>query len=255
MTYCLGILLKEGLVMASDSRSNAGVDDITTVRKMAIFEKPGDRVIVVCSAGNLATTQAVVTMLRQDLNNGEPNRDLFAVKTMFHAAQAVGDKLRETLARESEFVRPYGDPGGSFLVGGQIAGEFQRVFQIYPAGNFVEASPRSQILQIGEAKYGKPVLDRALNNDVSLDEAAKLALLSYDATIRSNLSVEGPIDLLRYARDSLSVSNLQKFSRDDPYWTDLRGKYGEGLLSLVRGLPTPPRHAEKGGATPIRGAG
>ncbi len=255
MTYCLGILLQDGLVMASDSRSNAGVDDITKVRKMAIFEQSEERLIVVLSAGNLATTQAVVTTLRENLNCGDEARDLFAVKTMFHAAQVVGDLLRQILARESDFVRPYGDPGGSFLVGGQLAGENHRLFQVYAAGNFVEASPRSQMLQIGEAKYGKPVLDRGLSNEVSLDEAAKLALLSYDATIRSNLSVDGPIDLLRYKKGSLTARNRQKFSRYDPYWIDLREKYGEGLLSLVRGLPVPPTDAEKQGATPIRDAG
>lgn len=255
MTYCLGILLQDGLVMASDSRSNAGVDDITKVKKMAVFELPDERVILVLSAGNLATTQAVVTTLREDLNCGDAARDLFSVKTMFHAAQVVGDLLRKILAREREHVLPYGDPGGSFIVGGQIAGEPHRLFQVYTAGNFVEASPRSQMLQIGEAKYGKPVLDRALNNEVSLDEAAKLALLSYDATIRSNLSVDGPIDLLRYKRGSLTARNRQKFSRYDPYWVELREKYGEGLLSLVRGLPVPPTFAEKRGATPIRDAG
>jgi putative proteasome-type protease len=252
MTYCLGILLRDGLVMASNSRSNAGVDDITTVRKMAVFEKKGLRVVTVLSAGNLATTQAVVTMLREELNSGEANRDLFSVKTMFHAAQAVGDLLRETFARESDYVRPYGDPGGSFLVGGQISGEQPRIFQVYPAGNFVESSPRSQMLQIGETKYGKPVLDRALNNDISLNEAAKLALLSFDATIRSNLSVEGPIDLLRYTNDSLAATNLRKFSRDDPYWTDLRDRYSQGLMTLVRGLPIPPANAAGTSATHLR---
>ena len=240
MTYCLGILLRDGLVLASDSRSNAGVDHITKVRKMAVFEDPGRRVVVLLSAGNLATTQAVVTTLRQGLNRGPRNRDLFAADTMFDAARIVGDQLRGVIARDGEYVTPHGDPGASFLVGGQIAGGRHRVFQIYSAGNFVEASSRSQLLQIGETKYGKPVLDRALANDISLDEAAKLALLSFDATIRSNLSVEGPIDLLRYAADSFSAANLRKFPRDDPYWTALRAGYGDGLLALVRGLPTPP---------------
>lgn len=240
MTYCLGILLDDGLVLASDSRSNAGVDDITKVRKMALFERPGERVVTVMSAGNLATTQAVVSMLRQELDSGNAARDLFAAHTLFDAARIVGDLLRETTAREQEFVAPYGDPGGSFLVGGQISGEPHRLFQIYSAGNFIEASPRSQLLQIGEIKYGKPILDRTLHNDMSLDDAAKLALLSYDATIRSNLSVDGPIDLLRYASGSLLANNLRKFSREDPYWADLRAKYSEGLLALVQTLPQPP---------------
>jgi len=240
MTYCLGILLDGGLLLASDSRSNAGVDDITKVRKMAIFERPGERVVAVMSAGNLATTQAVVTMLRQELGSGSATRDLFAAATLFEAARVVGDLLREVTAQDREFVTPYGNPGGSFLIGGQISGETHRLFQIYSAGNFVEASPRSQLLQIGEIKYGKPILDRTLHNDTSLDDAAKLALLSYDATIRSNLSVDGPIDLLRYTGGSLSARNLHKFSREDPYWSDLREKYGEGLLALVDTLPALP---------------
>lgn len=255
MTYCLGILLQDGLVMASDSGSNAGVDDITKVKKMAIFAKKGHRVIAVLSAGNLATTQAVITALRQELDDGDPNRDLMAAKTMFHAARIVGDMLRETIARERDFVMPYGDPGGSFLVGGQINGEPHRLFQIYTAGNFVEASARSQMLQIGETKYGKPVLDRTLSNTVSLDEAAKLALLSFDATIRSNLSVEGPIDLLRYRKESLAVDNLCKFSRHDPYWEELRAGYGDGLVSLIRNLPNPPCSSEANPPTPLRSAG
>ncbi|MDD9905775.1 MAG: peptidase [Rhodospirillaceae bacterium] len=240
MTYCLGILLDDGLVLASDSRSNAGVDDITKVRKMALFERPGERVIAVLSAGNLATTQSVVTTLQQAAHGGDAAQDLFAAATLFDAAQIVGNSLRTVMARDQEFVAPYGDASGSFLVGGQIAGEAPRLFQIYSAGNFVEATPRSQILQIGEAKYGKPILDRTLHNETTLDHAAKLALLSYDATIRSNLSVDGPIDLLRYAKDSLSTEKLRKYSREDPYWVDLRAKYGEGLLALVDALPSPP---------------
>ena len=240
MTYCLGILLDDGLVLASDSRSNAGVDDITKVRKMALFERKGERVIAVLSAGNLATTQAVVTTLRQAALGGDAARDLFATATLFDAARIVGDLLREVIARDAEFVAPYGDAGGSFLVGGQIAGEPPRLFQVYSAGNFVEASPRAQMLQIGEMKYGKPILDRTLHNETTLDDAAKLALLSFDATIRSNLSVDGPIDLLRYPKDSLNADKLQKFSRDDLYWVELRAKYAEGLLALIDTLPTPP---------------
>lgn len=243
MTYCLGILLDDGLVLASDSRSNAGVDDITKVCKMAVFERTGERVIAVLSAGNLATTQTIVTTLRQELESGNAARDLFAAQTLFDAAGIVGDLLRETIAREQEFVAPFGDPGGSFLVGGQVAGEPHRLFQIYTAGNFIEAEPRSQLLQIGEIKYGKPILDRTLTNDMPLDDAAKLALLSYDATIRSNLSVDGPIDLLRYTSGSLAADNLRQFSVRDPYWTDLRSKYSEGLLALVQTLPQPPAAA------------
>jgi putative proteasome-type protease len=137
-------------------------------------------------------------------------------------------------------VTPYGDPSGSFLVGGQIMGETPRLFQIYSAGNFIEASLRSCFLQIGETKYGKPILDRALNPDCPLDQAAKLALLSFDATLRSNLSCGMPIDILRYETDSFSVSNLAMLKEDDIYWNTLRNGYGEGLSGLVKMLPPPP---------------
>ena len=241
MTYCLGILLPSGLVLASDSRSNAGVDQFTSVRKLSIFESPKKKVIVILSAGNLATSQAVVTTLRQSLKSDVKRRDLFTARTMFDAAKIVGDMLREVLDRDGKHVEPHGDPNAGFLVGGQIAGDSHRLFEVYSAGNFVEASARSRMLQIGETKYGKPVLDRALSGDNTLDEAAKLALLSFDATIRSNLSVEAPIDLLRYEADSFSSANLQRFERDDPYWSDLRRRYSKGFLKVVQSLPTPPR--------------
>lgn len=243
MTYCLGILLPEGLVLASDSRSNAGVDQVALVRKLAVFEVPGQRVVAVLSAGNLATTQAVVTGLRETASSGLLGQDLHAARTLFGVAMLVGNKLREVIARDGHFVQPYGDPNGSFLVGGQIAGEPPRLFSIYSAGNFVEASDRSRFLQLGETKYGKPILDRALNAATSLDEAAKLSLLSFDATMRSNLSVDAPIDLLRYRLDSFSARNLATLEKDDAYWMALRKHYAEGLSSLVASIPPPPNVA------------
>ena len=240
MTYCLGILLPAGLVMASDSRSNAGIDQVALVKKLAIFEVPGQRVITVLSAGNLATTQAVVTALRESAGSGTFGHDVHTARTMFDVAQMVGHKLREVIARDGSFVQPFGDPHGTFLVGGQIAGEPPRLFHIYSAGNFVEASDRSRFLQLGETKYGKPILDRALSNDSTLDEAAKLSLLSFDATMRSNLSVDAPIDLLRYAAGSFSARNVATMEKDDPYWMELRSRYADGLSSLVASIPPPP---------------
>ena len=240
MTYCLGILLPAGLVMASDSRSNAGVDQISQVHKMALMSVPGNRVITILSAGNLATTQSVVTHLREHAGSGVIGDDLYAAPTMFEAANIIGSRLRDVVGRDGNYVQPYGDPTGSFLVGGQIAGEPPRLFQIYSAGNFVEASDRSSFLQIGETKYGKPILDRALTQNTTLDEAAKLALLSFDATLRSNLSVGAPIDLLRYQTDSFSDSNLVTLEDNDGYWADLRRDYHDGLASLVTTLPAPP---------------
>jgi putative proteasome-type protease len=240
LTYCLGILLPAGLVLASDSRSNAGVDQVARVHKLALITQPRNRVIAILSAGNLATTQSVVTTLREAAGTGNIARDLHAARTMFDVANIVGTTLREVVSHEGKFVEPYGDPGGSFLVGGQIAGEPPRLFQIYSAGNFIEASDRSWFLQIGETKYGKPILDRALTLESPLDEAAKLALLSFDATIRSNLSVGLPIDILRYETDSFSVANLVTLQDNNAYWNALRHAYSDGLSSLVAQLPSPP---------------
>jgi putative proteasome-type protease len=239
MTYCLGIVLPAGLVLASDSRSNAGVDQVARVRKFELFTQPGSRVIAILSAGNLATTQSVTSQLREALGGGTVD-DLYAARSMFEVARIVGDKLRAVIARDGPSVTPYGDPTGSFLVGGQLAGETPRLFQIYSAGNFIEASLRSCFLQIGETKYGKPILDRALTPECPLNEAAKLALLSFDATLRSNLSCGTPIDILRYETDSFSTSNMAMLKDDDPYWNTLRNGYGDGLSGLVKMLPPPP---------------
>ena len=240
MTYCLGIVLPAGLVLASDSRSNAGVDQVNRVRKFELFTQPGSRVIAILSAGNLATTQSVTSQLREAQNSGGDD-DVFAARSMYEVARIVGDKLRAVIARDGPSVTPSGDPTGSFLVGGQLAGETPRLFQIYSAGNFIEASLRSCFLQIGETKYGKPILDRALTPDCPLDQAAKLALLSFDATLRSNLSCGPPIDIMRYETDSFSTGNMTMLKEDDPYWTSLRSAYGDGLSGLVKMLPPPPR--------------
>ena len=240
MTYCLGILLPDGLVMTSDSRSNAGVDQIAVVRKMALIGRPGERVICILSAGNLATTQAVVTSLREAAGTGDLAHDLHTAPTMFEAATMVGAKLREVVDRDGRYVEPYGDVGASFLVGGQIKGEAPRLFQIYSAGNFVEASDRSPFLQIGETKYGKPILDRTLSVGTSLDQAAKLTLLSFDATMRSNLSVGLPIDMLRYQADSFSTANLVTFDQGNAYWNALRRDYSDGLFAVIDKIPPPP---------------
>jgi putative proteasome-type protease len=217
------------------------VDQVARVRKLELITVPGNRVIAILSAGNLATTQSVTTHLRELAGSGQPAHDLHAARSMFEVANIVGDKLREVIARDGKYVEPYGDPTGSFLVGGQIAGEPPRLFQIYSAGNFVEATFRSCFLQIGETKYGKPILDRALTIASSLDEAAKLALLSFDATLRSNLSCGPPIDMLRYEADSFSTVNFATMEDDDAYWNELRTDYGQGLSALVDRLPPPPK--------------
>lgn len=245
MTYCLGILSRAGLVLASDGRSNAGVDQITKVVKLTLVTVPGERVICIQSAGNLATSQAVVTELEEVAGKGDPAEDLHLCKTMFEVAQMVGTRLRRVSDSDAKYVEPYGDPTANFLVSGQIKGEAPRLFQVYAAGNFIEASHRAPFVQIGETKYGKPILDRALTPETSLDEAAKLALLSFDASIRSNLSVGLPIDLLRYETDSFSAANLITIEEHNLYWRELRNAYGGGLAALVAGLEPPPA-ADKG---------
>jgi putative proteasome-type protease len=240
MTYCLAIVLPAGLVLASDSRSNAGVDQIAKVDKLAVIEAPGERVIFIQSAGNLATTQAVVTQLRLAAGSGVAGEDVLSAKSMFDITAIVGARLREVMDRDQRYVQPYGNASGAFLVSGQVPGETHRAFQVYPAGNFIEACERSNFLQIGETKYGKPILDRALSPNSNLDEAAKLALLSFDATIRSNLSVGPPIDLLRYKTDSFTAAGLETLGENSLYWRQLIRGYAKGLAALIARLPSPP---------------
>jgi putative proteasome-type protease len=243
MTYCLGILVRAGLVLASDSRSSAGVDQVARVCKLAVMARTSERVIFVQSAGNLATTQEVEAQLRQSAGSGQAGRDILAARTMFDVAAVVGAWLRQIIDADRKYVEPYGDVTGAFLVSGQIAGEPPRLFQVYPAGNFVEAGERSLFLQIGETKYGKPILDRALTVEASLDEVAKLALLSFDATIRSNLAVGQPIDLLRYRANGFEAVDIDTFEEDNPYWQALSAAYSKGLAALVDSLPSPPSGA------------
>ena len=185
-------------------------------------------------------TQSVVSQLRQSAGSGDADTDVHAARSLFDVAAMVGARLREVVDRDTRYVQPYGDPTGSFLVGGQIKGEAPRLFQIYSAGNFVEASPRTPFLQIGETKYGKPILDRSVTPQISLRDAARLAMLSFDATSRSNLSVAPPIDVLIYRAGSFSAANLVAVEESDPYWTELRKGYGDGLAALVAALPPPP---------------
>jgi putative proteasome-type protease len=241
VTYCLGILLEDGLVLASDSRSNAGFDQIVEVGKLNLMPPAPDRFVAIQSAGNLATTQAVITALCEAFGGGDPAVDIKACRTMFEVARIVGEQLRVAIAHDGVFVTSFVGPGAGLLVSGQIAGQPPRLFQIYSAGNFVEATGRAPFLQIGETKYGKPILDRALTGSCTLDEAARLAMLSFDATIRSNLSVGLPLDVLLYRADSFSGARLVTVRSDDPYWIALREAYGKGLERLIDSLELPPR--------------
>jgi len=237
MTYCVAMRLDAGLLFASDSRTNAGVDHIATFRKMSVFEQPGERLIVLLSAGNLATTQSVVSLLRQRLEHD--SKHLYSCKSMYDVAELVGRTVKEIVARDAdaESVGQGVDFGGSFLVGGQIKGEAPRLFHVYPQGNFIEAGEDTPYFQIGESKYGKPIIDRVVNQRTSLKEAAKCTLISFDSTIRSNLSVGLPIDMLLYRVDSFAPADPHRITADDPYFNKLRRGWGEGLKKVFAKLP------------------
>lgn len=246
MTYCVGVLTHEGLVLAGDSRTNAGLDFISTFRKLACFEVPGERFIGLLSAGNLATSQAVVTMIGDRLEDGTEETSLLKARTMFEAAEIVGSTLRDIIEKHGPSVRAENsDPSASFILGGQISGRPVRLFQIYAAGNFLEATPDTPYLQIGETKYGKPILDRVIDYEMSLPRAAKAALLSFDSTMRSNLLVGLPLDLLVYRADAFRAEHRMDISEDDPYYSALRQSYGEGLVQVFDQLPEPPLNAPR----------
>jgi putative proteasome-type protease len=236
VTYCVGLLMDAGLVLLSDTRTNAGVDQVSTFRKMAVFDRPGERVLVLLSSGNLAVTQSLVGVLRERCVDAGPN--LWTVRDMFEAARHVGDVLREIHARDAPALAKFNiEFVVSFLLGGQIRGEAPRLFQVYAAGNFIEASPDTPYLQIGESKYGKPILDRVFTWQSSLEDATKCALVSMDSTLRSNLSVGMPLDLLCYARGSLRVERRLSIDADNPYFNTLRRQWGEHLRQGFREIP------------------
>lgn len=239
MTYCIALNLAEGLVMASDTRTNAGVDHIATFAKTAVFEKPGQAVIVLMSAGNLATTQSVLSLLRQQIGeDGLP--DILQVPSLYEAAVRVGALLREVIARDSGPKASHGiDFGASFLLGGQIAGEPPRLFNLYPQGNFIEATQDTPYFQIGESKYGKPIIDRVVAYRTPMVEASKCVLISFDSTIRSNLSVGLPIDILLYRRDSLRADCRRRIGSDDPYFQMIHQGWSQGLRETFARLANP----------------
>lgn len=242
MTYCLGILLNDGLVFAADSRTNAGVDSISTYRKLHLFETAGERVIVILSAGNLATTQSVLSQLEDGIRfeaESEP-QTLYNVPSMYRAAQLVGQALQNVIDSHQEHGAAQGaDVSATFLVGGQIQGRRMRLFQVYSVGNFIEATEDTPYLQIGEAKYGKPILQRVVKQDMGLLDAAKCAIVSMDSTIRANISVAPPLDILVYRKDTYRAATHQRLEDDDPYFTMVSTQWGEGLRKLYEELPNP----------------
>jgi len=235
------MLLDSGLVFLADSRTSAGVDQINTFRKTTVFERPGDRVIVMLSAGNLAISQGVLNLLAEKLATHDAHTmSLHNSPNMFEAVRCVGEALREMHTRDGDALKSQGvDFNATFIVGGQIMGEPPRLFQVYAAGNFIEATPDTTYFQIGESKYGKPIIDRVTRRSMALSEAAKCALISMDSTIRSNLTVGLPLDLVIVRRDEYRVSSHVDIDADNRYFQMIRGAWGDALREAFSELPNP----------------
>ena len=240
MTYCVGLCLDKGLVFMSDTRTNAGVDNISKYRKMFTWNVPGERTFVLMTAGNLATTQAVVSMLEERTKAPEErNPSILEVPSMFQAARLIGKTLRDVIKESA----PTGGPDAestfraTLILGGQIAGSEPRLFMIYPDGNFVEASKETPFFQIGETKYGRPILVRAHDPAMSFAEAVKLLMVSFDSTLKANLSVGLPLDLLLYETDSLDILKKTRIEEDDPYYSLISDNWGEALKTAFASLP------------------
>ena len=238
MTYCVGILLDKGLVMAADTRTNAGVDNVGKFKKLHTWEFPGSRIFVLLTAGNLAVTQAVTSLLSEQIEHPPERGDtLKTAVTMFQAANVVGAAIRAVKAMDEGHLTANGEAfAASFIFAGQIGSEKPRLFNIYSAGNFIEATPDTPFFQIGEHKYGKPILDRVARSSMELGEAAKMVLVSFDSTLRSNLSVGLPIDLLTYETDSLKIEHTKRIGPDDPYFKMLSTEWSKALRTAFSNI-------------------
>jgi len=243
MTYCVGIFVQDGLVMVADTRTNAGLDNIATYRKLHLFEKPGERVLSIATSGNLAVSQAVLSLLSDGIADPVTGtvETLYDVPSMFRAAQLVGLAIREVYRTDGKALE---ETASGFevtmLVGGQIAGQRLRLFMVYRAGNFIEATEDTPYLQIGEHKYGKPILDRAVTYRTDLREALKLGLISMDSTIRSNLSVGLPIDVVTIRRDVFAADLRHRIDAHDGYFQELRKRWSAALREAHAAIPPPP---------------
>lgn len=242
MTYCLSLLCREGIIFLSDSRTSAGVDNINIRPKMRVYAEPGKRVICLMTSGNLSVTQSVVALIEEDalLAKRDPQTPhLLNQHTLFETARYVGAKIRRVGDMDRAALER---DGFSFninvLVGGQIAGQPPQIHQVYPQGNSLKANVESPFLQIGEYKYGKPVLDRGFKFETRLSDAVKFAILSMEATVKSNVSVGGPFDLLLYETDSLVVKYRRRLEDADPYFREIQRKWGEGIVQLVEQMPS-----------------
>jgi putative proteasome-type protease len=239
MTYCVAIKLKSGLVFASDSRTNAGIDQVSCFRKMRSFIEPGDRVIVTLCSGNLSITQNALNLLELQGRHSD-RRNIWNVESMFDVAQLLGESLRQVRDTDGSFLAQSNvDSGANFLVGGQVGHERMRLFLVYAEGNFIEAGEETPFFQIGETKYGKPILDRVITPATPIAEAVKCVMVSFDSTMRSNLSVGLPIDLACYDTESLHLGFEHHITNQDPYFSQISRHWGEGLRGLFASLPSP----------------
>ena len=250
MTYCIGIRLNAGLVFLSDSRTNAGIDQISTFRKMIVYEKPDDRFMVLLSAGNLSISQSVREILQlEKIDRGpdQPALTIWNAASMFDAVRVLGAAVRRVYQQDGPSLKAAGiDFNASMIFGGQIKGEAMRMFLVYSAGNFIEATRETCFFQVGESKYGKPILDRVLTPTTPLDEAAKCALVSMDSTLKSNLSVGLPLDLLVYREGSFESNQIVCIDEHNPYFQMIHSTWGQRLREVFEGIIDP---VWDGGAT------
>ena len=239
MTYCVGLKIDRGLVFMSDTRTNAGIDSISTFRKMHVWEEPGERVLGLMSAGNLATTQAVVSLLDERSKAvADRSKTLLETASMYQTAALVGSVVKEVIANAS----PTGQSAdsyfnASFVLGGQIRGTEPRLFMIYPEGNFIESTDDTPFFQVGETKYGKPILVRAYDKGMSFAETVKLLMVSFDSTLKSNLSVGLPLDLTFYEKDTFKVGLQKRITQDDPYYRQISEGWSDALKMAFKSLP------------------
>lgn len=240
MTYCVGLRLNKGLVFMSDTRTNAGVDNFSVTKKMFTWDVPGERVITLMTAGNLATTQALISLLDERSKIlAERSPTILELPTMFQIARLVGATLKEVIQDSAlEGQEATSKFKASVILGGQIKGGSPTLFMIYPEGNFIEITDDSPFFQIGEAKYGKPILVRAYDQEMSFEDTIKLLLVSFDSTIKANLSVGLPIDLQVYVKDSFEVSNKPRIDADDDYYQAVSSGWGDALRDALTKLPS-----------------
>jgi putative proteasome-type protease len=240
MTYCVAMSLEAGMIFAADSRTNAGVDQIGRFSKLRVFVREGDRVVVTLSSGNLSMTQSALNILEQRTRSGDSQMQMWNAPSMFDIARLVGDALREVKMRDGPYLLQNNiDSHATFIVGGQVRGEPPRLFEVYSEGNFIEATADTCYFQIGESKYGKPVIDRVITRGTSLQEATKCTIVSFDSTMRSNISVGLPIDLAVYETDGLRLKLQKRIEESDPYFQMIHTQWGEGLRRVFAELANP----------------